>query len=184
MATGDRFARERIERSGDARIYLIRQPESDPYKFEVCGTTGRLYTVRLCVPQPTCSCPDHAYRKNRCKHIYFVLTRCLRMSQEVAMRRQFDGATIETFLARWVQSRHAVVGAPPVPAAPTAPDNRKPFDGESCPICLDDMQEAANDTTWCRTQCGKSVHVACFGQWQKHRGSTCVYCRAPMDFAP
>jgi len=177
----ERFARERLERSGDARIYLIRQPEADPYTFEVCGTTSRLYFVRLHASKPTCTCPDHEYRKNRCKHIYFVLTRCLRMTRAVAVRREFDAATIESFLSRWAQSRHAsAVGAP---VASARPDDRKPFDGEPCPICLDDMREAALDTTWCREQCGRSVHVGCFALWQKHRGGTCVYCRAPMDFA-
>ena len=71
----------RIERCYTDNIYLIEsiQPEPDyPYErqYLIMGNSGNTYTVTIS-NQPTCTCPDHTTRGNRCKHIYFVLIRIM-----------------------------------------------------------------------------------------------------------
>lgn len=44
--------------------------------YEVLGNSRSIYKVTLC-RIPNCTCPDYLSRKNRCKHILFILHRCL-----------------------------------------------------------------------------------------------------------
>eukprot|EP00523_Entomoneis_sp_CCMP467_P010260 CAMPEP_0168737340 /NCGR_PEP_ID=MMETSP0724-20121128/10345_1 /TAXON_ID=265536 /ORGANISM="Amphiprora sp., Strain CCMP467" /LENGTH=366 /DNA_ID=CAMNT_0008784605 /DNA_START=1430 /DNA_END=2530 /DNA_ORIENTATION=+ len=46
------------------------------WKFAMLGSTGNIYDVCL-QHVPTCSCPDFARRGDLCKHLIFVLVRCV-----------------------------------------------------------------------------------------------------------
>lgn len=55
---------------------------------------------------------------------------------------------------------------------------RRPFKGETCAICLEDMRET-EELLWCEVTCGKSVHHSCFARYLKHtRRNSCVHCRS------
>src|SRR5438105_3268942 len=75
----------RKSRGKDQKIFLILTHEYDPKvyerRYEVMGTTGNAYTVTI-NKSPVCTCPDHTVRHKRCKHIYFVLTRIMKVKPE------------------------------------------------------------------------------------------------------
>lgn len=63
--------------------------------------------------------------------------------------------------------------------------NRKPYVGDCCAICMDEMGEH-DSVVWCSESCGQSVHAYCFERWSgyKRNGkSTCVYCRNIIPLA-
>lgn len=43
---------------------------------------------------------------------------------------------------------------------------RRAIDDDCCPICFDPITNLDN-AVWCRAQCGKNVHRACFGEWRR-----------------
>ena len=56
-------------------------------------------------------------------------------------------------------------------------------DDEVCAICCDTMDSTSN-VVYCMSSCGKSVHEACWKNWQtaqlnQGRAPACVHCRAP-----
>lgn len=69
---------------------------------------------------------------------------------------------------------------------------RRPIDGQSCGICLDDL-DTTERLLYCETSCGNAVHADCYDRWAasalaRHTGrapweATCVYCRQPMSAA-
>ena len=45
---------------------------------------------------------------------------------------------------------------------------RRPID-KNCPICCDPMpRHRLSELVWCKGQCGRSVHKACFETWREH----------------
>ena len=69
----------RIEKCKKQKIFLLQINDiSDTEKtFEIQGSTGNVYTVKI-NNELSCNCPDYIIRRNRCKHIYFVLIRILK----------------------------------------------------------------------------------------------------------
>jgi len=170
----------RVQRSTDERIKLIRHSEANPYVFEVSGTTGNVYTVNV-NPSirrgPTCACKDYEKRHRRCKHIYFVLCRCLGIPENIATRSMTKELLDETLVRRLSAHEKNVA----IARSSGTDKKRKPFVGEECAICLQEMNDV-EETVWCSDPkgCGKSVHLSCFWTWMHYRGTTCVNCRAKM----
>ncbi|KAG2427576.1 hypothetical protein HXX76_012230 [Chlamydomonas incerta] len=46
--------------------------DEDSAIFNVCGSTGNIYTVTLSDAKSNCTCPDHRFRRRDCKHIKLV----------------------------------------------------------------------------------------------------------------
>jgi len=88
--------------------------------------------------------------------------------------------------------RQALANAPAAaPRAVAEPANvaapqveQKPYVGEMCAICMDDMLDG-DVVIWCQSTCGKSVHAECFTRWCEHKDRrktvTCVHCRGAME---
>lgn len=84
----DQQSRDRVVRALAQRLYLIDHEvsrEAGPRGaaaeclFHVLGASGNVYKVTV-GRSPRCSCPDHAVRKNTCKHLLFVMLRVLGLS--------------------------------------------------------------------------------------------------------
>lgn len=70
---------ERLERANTERIFLISsQLNQNVFEFEVMGSTGKIYKVKL-DNKATCSCPDNSYRRNKCKHILFMFSKIFKV---------------------------------------------------------------------------------------------------------
>jgi hypothetical protein len=165
----------RRDRARKDRMYLLDQAsKTEPVHlliYAVQGTTG-VYEVRAAAPNGlqdeflwNCSCPDFDKRRRPCKHIYFVRNRVL--GQEDV---RVDSDTL------WqIATSRSDPGSEQREVA-----TRKPYVGENCVICFDEMTEA-DATIWCSGTCGNSVHAECYRIWSKRSGdSLCVYCRQPM----
>ena len=68
---------ERLSRVRSQRMFLIDRNKTlsidgEPQEevFDIAGTTGNVYQVKIC-RVPTCSCPD-SLKGNQCKHIIYV----------------------------------------------------------------------------------------------------------------
>jgi hypothetical protein len=64
--------------------------------------------------------------------------------------------------------------------------NRKPIEGEDCPICFTEL--GGEPTVFCKTACGNNFHSQCLKTWaatKKQAGAkvTCPLCRSPWDDA-
>jgi hypothetical protein len=176
------MSNSRKERGKNQHIYLIEKlPKTIDFmrKFIVMGNSGNVYNVEI-KDKPSCTCPDYMTRSNRCKHIYFVLIRIMKVSDEdkcdftkkdlSTMFKQIPKITDNLVVDNLIKSKY---------------DNKK-INSESltkqkstddlCPICLDDL-ENGDKLDYCKYSCGKSVHLICFGMWKKSKGDTCVFCR-------
>jgi hypothetical protein len=65
----------RVHRAKTENILLNNRDINDASTtFEIIGTQGIIYKVKL-DNSPTCTCPDHEQKHNRCKHILFMLVK-------------------------------------------------------------------------------------------------------------
>ena len=204
----------RIERALSQRLFLVgRQVSPQLQSFAVLGSTGNVYDVVIS-QTPSCTCPDHA-KGNLCKHILFVFLRVLRLSRDNPLVWQtallasevhdilrdapamMSRAPLASAAVRSTYSQVSGVKSEGLsPAAETSGVVRKPFEGMPCPICFEDMHEAAGsgacakaeETVWCKATCGQSLHALCWRQYARHKESganwtpaTCPYCRSPWQ---
>ena len=77
----------RIERCFTDNLYLVEsipQNSNEEKKriYLIMGSTGNVYSVVI-TNKPTCTCPDFKQRKKRCKHIYFVLIRIMKVENPI-----------------------------------------------------------------------------------------------------
>ena len=76
----------RIAKAYNDRLYLVESipPENEDdalREYIVMGSTGNVYRVKI-KHEPSCTCPDNRMRKERCKHIYFILLRVMKVDNE------------------------------------------------------------------------------------------------------
>lgn len=77
------------------RICFLGTLDNETYAIQ--GSTGeKVYHVKV-APNPTCTCPDYTYRRNRCKHIYFMLLRMLRVPDSLID----DTVFLDSYIATW-----------------------------------------------------------------------------------
>src|SRR5580700_10634340 len=72
----------RKQRGVTQNIFLIETiigTEQYERKYIVMGSTGNIYNV-IIKNEPECTCPDYTTRYKRCKHIYFVLMRIMKIN--------------------------------------------------------------------------------------------------------
>lgn len=160
------------------KIYLIESKMITNYEQEyvIMGTTGNVYKVHIC-NNPTCTCPDFTQRNNRCKHIYFVLLRIMKVTDSdkktyddndlVIMFNNIPEIVSALFVDNDIRKKYVELN----------PKNITMKDDDVCPICLDDIYNG-QDIDYCKTQCGKCVHIECFNMWSKNKDPVCVMCKA------
>jgi len=181
-----RVDRARLDRAAHQAMHIIGRPSHT--HFKVLGASGYVYAVRLThAAGPSCSCPDHQTRRTTCKHILFVLMRVLGLSKQDLVHG-VDASTIvaaassEALFAVENGETSDVIdltGQEPSRAPARKPRQamrgvaQRPVDPEdSCPICCCDFGEAAcpgsASLMYCRAECGKSLHRACFQKMEEY----------------
>ena len=170
----------RIERCYTDNIYLIESfppddDEDDPErKFKIMGHSGNVYTVTI-AKHPKCTCPDFFLRRNRCKHIFFVLMRIMNIDNYTDSSYT-EGELIDMFNNIPPIAQNLMYKGSAVPNEGKEVEQK--FEkGDICPICLDPL-ENGKDLDFCRYSCGKTIHSKCFSMWERTKGSICVFCRA------
>jgi len=116
-----------------------------------------------------------------CKHIYFIVKRVLKCSDEICDKKRFQKKHLtELFSQIETIPQNVIYNADPmmIDSNVTAATGRKPISEEdSCPICLEDLLNG-NDLIYCMLSCGNSIHKTCFDMWSlKKPEQQCVYCR-------
>ena len=173
------------------KLYLIESIIDETKIFErtyiVMGSTGNVYNV-IINNKPICTCPDYATRKNRCKHIYFILLRIMRTENED--QTEYSNVDLLNMYSNIPQIINNFIIDPIIKIKYNNIKNSdnnnnnnnnnkiilKPTD-DICPICLDDL-ENGSELDFCKNSCGKSLHKDCFMMWIKSKGATCIFCRA------
>ena len=167
---------QRIERCYTDNIYLIESlPSEDEYerRYLIMGNSGNTYKVTI-AKKPNCTCPDYRTRRNRCKHIFFVLIRIMNINNFTD--RQFSEEELVDMFSNIPDIPQNLIYQGERPEEPKAV-NQKFDKGDVCPICLDPL-ENGKDLDYCRFSCGKTIHSKCFSMWERTKGSICVFCRA------
>ncbi|WVQ98791.1 hypothetical protein IAU59_005922 [Kwoniella sp. CBS 9459] len=172
--------------------------------FKILGSTGNVYTTRIC-SKPKCDCPDYLFNgRTICKHTIFVLIRVLKVPDESYLWYQptLTASEIEQIFANapptpseaihagahkaYMKATGATVEEEEVAEevkaqAEAAGINLKRLEviGDDCPICYEEMTE--EDVKEDRmvyddtpTGCGKDLHKECFDMWAKTAGSVLV----------
>jgi hypothetical protein len=181
----------RKSRGKTQKLFLIECHDGKEYerKYDVMGTTGNVYTVSI-TNKPTCSCPDHTTRSKRCKHIYFVLIRIMKVGEDEedipkysnielnAMFKKIPNVTDNLKVTNTYKNKYKNLR-----------DNNKKKGisikqqklDDLCPICLDDLDNGEN-VEFCKFSCGKNVHSYCFNMWcTKKNTKKCVFCNNSWD---
>lgn len=171
----------RKSRCFEQKIFLIETlPITDEFErsYIIMGSTGNIYTVKI-NSQPSCNCPDFLTRNNRCKHIYFILLRIMRIKNpdiptysNLELIDMFLNIPdiVNTLLAKpEIKNKYTELKSSPI--------NPKQKTDDLCPICLDDLVNG-EELDFCKYSCGKSVHKNCFKIWSKIKPvPICVFCQ-------
>lgn len=122
--------------------------------------TNKVYTVKISSDMfginTQCSCPDYEFKKNTCKHIYWL--GCWYIGN--IDPEQWSENHINTFLRSQIKFLE--------------------FRGrnDDCPICLEKINFLSENTICCLVGCRHSFHDSC---WYKYysvsRNKNCVMCR-------
>ena len=178
---------DRKERGKHQNLYLIeRLAETDELirSYIIMGSSGNVYTVAI-KNDPSCTCPDFQTRGRRCKHIYFVLIRIMKVTNEdktiysntdlTKMFKNIPAITNNLMADSSIKTKYNKIN--------NNEQVKQKSTDDLCPICLDDL-ENDEPIDYCKFSCGKSVHVECFNMWTKTKGQTCVYCRHNWSITP
>lgn len=158
---------QRIRASLTQQIFLLEK--KDDLNYVVMGTTGKTYKV--CInAKPTCTCPDFKIRRKRCKHIYFVLIRIMKVAN--FDEKNYSDNEISQMIKNipiLVDNLHKVI--------PIEKINIEPKIDDSCPICLEDVKNYPYD--FCH-KCGHCVHIECFHLWITfgNKENKCIFCNS------
>ena len=187
----------RIERCFTDNLYLVEsipQNSNEEKKriYLIMGSTGNVYSVVI-TNKPTCTCPDFRQRKKRCKHIYFVLIRIMKVENPII--KKFTNENLdEMFNNIPLITNNLIVDKSKRDKFHEITNNIKSNDNNEknkknekviqklndediCPICLDNLNNG-KELDYCKYSCGLTLHKKCFQMWEKRNKGICVFCRA------
>lgn len=172
----------RKDRGKTQQLFLIeclKATEPLVRKYIVMGTTGNVYEVTI-KDKPICTCPDYIKRHRRCKHIYFVLLRIMKVTKINEDKKTFTQGNLKEMFKNIPQITKNLVVKDSIKQTyknikPTKIVNKKGID-DICPICLSDLDDG-KELDYCKYSCGKQVHILCFKMWSSYHEPNCVFCR-------
>lgn len=180
------FARK--QRGTTQNIFLIESIVDNNYserKYIVMGSTGNVYDV-IIKNTPECSCPDYTTRAKRCKHIYFVLIRVMRSTNED--QQNYSNDELQAMFNNIPQITNNLI------IDDNAKNTYEKFKqlnkfsskeikyvsqkdiSDLCPVCLDDLDNG-DELDYCKFSCGKPIHTICYTMWTKKHPVNCIFCK-------
>lgn len=188
----------RIERCFTDNLYLVESipPNLNEEKkrvYLIMGSTGNVYSVVI-TNKPTCTCPDFRQRKKRCKHIYFVLIRIMKVENPIIktftndnLDEMFNNIPLITNNLIVDKSKrdkfHEITNniksnnTKEINSKTDSKVKQRLNDNDICPICLDNLNNG-KELDYCKYSCGLTLHKKCFQMWEKRNKGICVFCRA------
>lgn len=181
----------RKTRGKSQRIFLILTHDYDEddleRRYEVMGMTKNAYTVTI-NHTPSCTCPDHTTRHRRCKHIFFVLTRIMKVAEDQEDIETYTDDDLEEMFCNIPEitanlkvnpsqlNRYKMLKRNKNDEV----DKRDIDEDDQCPICLGEMFDCDEELTYCKYHCGTHIHKECFDLYNsKQYNIKCLYCHNP-----
>lgn len=171
-------------------LFLIEIVPSDKEfekEFIVMGSTGNVYHVTI-REYPTCTCPDFMTRMRRCKHIFFILIKVMKIKNS-DQEEYYDDELLEMFknipqitenlvADSVIKEKYKRINSIDEKEEENEKDEKvkKKSIDDICPICLENLDNG-QDVDYCKYSCGKQIHKLCFKMWCKKNQPTCVFCR-------
>jgi hypothetical protein len=164
--------RERVQRCITEGLRLLEIDDTKT-QIKVMGSTGTEYQVSLNDLNITCNCQDCIRRHRKCKHILFVLSRVLRLSES-----ELEQMGPRSVLAPSIRDNLIFRAKEFVERRAVRPISREADD--ACGICLEPFKAVVACVRDCE-QCWHSAHADCLKEW--HTASrrpvrSCPFCRA------
>jgi len=179
----------RKNRGKEQRIFLVMAHDfvenSLERNYDVMGTTGNVYTICIC-QFPTCTCPDFKSRNKRCKHIYFVLSRIMKVSEDREDVKNYTNEEltdmfnkIPDILNNLKVDSHLVNMYLKIKKKPNGEIEQQDITAEMiCPICLENLTETNEPMVYCKYSCGIPIHELCFEMFNKKKADVkCLLCQ-------
>lgn len=169
-----------LQRVGAAGLLVVQQP--GPTSFVLKDVqNNRKYKVRI-GEDHQCSCrnpnPDEL-----CLHVIFVLSKVFRLPHDnpLVWQRSLLAAEVDQLIRGHVEDRRRKRTTAQPSDGKTSVPRRALEEGDSCPICCDDLDES-RALVYCRFGCGNNIHAACFRQYATHNSTNpspllCPLCR-------
>lgn len=178
----------RKSRGLEQKIFLILTHEYEKNilerKYEVMGTSGNVYTVTI-KNDPDCTCPDYVNRHKRCKHIYFVLMRIMKVSEGLENIETYSDTDLEVMFENIPQiTENLRVDSCKLAKFKQLKKNnngevkmREITEDDLCPVCLDGLYECKEELIYCKYSCGHGIHKQCFDMYNtKQDNIKCLFC--------
>lgn len=148
-------------------------------EYVIMGSTGNVYNVNI-TNKPTCTCPDYITRQNRCKHIYFVLIRIMKINNPD--KKEYTSDDLKFMFNSIPEITNILCVNKQIKDKYTCSKNNQVTikDDDICPICLEDIKNG-EEYEFCKAQCGKCVHKLCFSMWCKINPAICLLCKSPWN---
>lgn len=171
---------QRKQRGITQKLFLIEtltKKDEISREYVIMGSTGNVYNVTISF-DPVCTCPDYTTRANRCKHIFFVLVRIMKVYDPDKMR--YTSNDLKNMFNNIPEITNILCVDNDIKDKYIQSKNNKITikNDDLCPICLDDIQNG-EEFEYCQAQCGKCVHKLCFTMWCKKNPANCLVCKTP-----
>lgn len=177
----------RKSRGLNQKLFLIEILDSTSEyqkKFKIMGSTGNVYNVTI-ENNCRCDCPDFLKRAKRCKHIYFVLIKLMKIEDEMDKDIYFDDELLSMFKNIPLITSNLIVSSGIKKIYDQLNTNCKNVTkmkqvDDLCPICLEDLNNG-EELDFCKYSCGKPIHKICYSMWTLKKNNTCVFCYADWN---
>jgi len=179
----DKEPNERKQRGLSQKIFMIEYRKNSEFdmEFDVMGTTKNAYTVKI-NKTPTCSCPDHTTRHRRCKHIFFVMRRIMKIDEDIEETEKFTNSQLKTMIKNMPNVIGDLVVTDAIKNKYGSMKNKK-INGvvdmreldDVCCICFDDLDNG-DEIDYCKYNCGKPIHKECFEMYCAMKQQKCLIC--------
>jgi hypothetical protein len=175
----------RLQKASTDKLFYIDSETSEKSKlYKIMGSTGNIYDVVL-TNSVTCNCPDFKYRHKRCKHIFFVMIKLLKLT-DVNKDNYTDKEIKELINRKDITTGHVLnselmVRYKKLKGGKVEIIECEPQTDDVCPVCLDDILNG-EEYIHCRFSCGKCVHRECYDNWMiKRPEKNCIFCLKNMS---
>lgn len=170
----------RYNRAFTHRLFLISTNLYDSnITFDVMGTTGNIYKIKIIKKNVTCNCPDFMHNKNTCKHIYYILCKVFKKSYKDVIEKKYSKNNLENILETLsIGKNYANIKLLEKYSKLKNIKKKEIIQKEitdNCPICFDKLDNIF-EITYCKYGCGNNFHIECINKWLL-KNNNCVYCR-------
>lgn len=144
-------------------LKINRRDDGDVITFDIFSQSNKTYNIKFTkdceVPfRIECNCMDFIFRKNPCKHIYWL--GCKKIGNVEPELLTFD--IVREFSKNYTGETNNV-------------NSRK---NETCGICLDNVFYDTEHTVCCST-CKYSIHLFCWNSYLRiSKNDLCIMCRS------